>query len=134
MKKLFIPLFLFLSIQLAAQKDSLLIDSTKNVYVIPPENITNKAFPFLNVIPPTPQTSVLGKYSEIPVSLSSGTFSYDIPLYEITSGTLKLPVSISYHSAGLKTIDISGPVGTGWALQAGGAISRTMRGMPDEHQ
>ena len=134
MKKLFIPLFLILSVHVAAQKDSVKLDSTKNVFIIPPENITNKAFPFLNIIPPSPAASVLGKYAEVPVSLASGTFSYDIPLYEITSGTLKLPVSISYHSAGLKTIDISGPVGTGWALQAGGVITRVMRGMPDEHQ
>jgi YD repeat-containing protein len=84
------------------------------------------------VIPPSPNSSSLGKYGEWPVSLYTGLPSVNIPLYTVQSGAVNLPISLSYHSAGNKVGEIASWVGLGWSLNAGGVISRSVRGWPDE--
>src|SRR5207253_8323864 len=53
------------------------------------------------VVPPSPTVASLGKYGDIPVSLYTGIPNITVPLYNIEYGDLSLPVSISYHSAGV---------------------------------
>ena len=84
------------------------------------------------VIPPSPNVSALGKYGDWPVSLYTGLPSINLPLYTVQSGTVAMPISLSYHPAGIKVGEIASWVGLGWSLNAGGAISRTVRGWPDE--
>lgn len=84
-----------------------------------------------NIIPPSPQSANFIRYGEIPVNYSSGVPSIKIPIYTIEVGKIKLPISISYHSAGIKVQDISGPVGLGWVLNTGGSISRAIYGKDD---
>lgn len=85
-----------------------------------------------NVIPPSPNAAALGKYGDLPVSLYTGTTSVDIPIYTVVAGDLKLPISVNYHSGGIKVEEKASNVGLGWALSAGGVIARTVRGIPDE--
>jgi hypothetical protein len=81
----------------------------------------------------SPTAANLGLYGEIPVSFFTGTPNISIPLYEIKGKKVTLPVALSYHSAGIRPEIHPGPVGLGWSLQAGGVISRTVRGnSPDE--
>jgi YD repeat-containing protein len=68
----------------------------------------------------------------MPVTESSGTPSISIPLYEIHSGSLSLPLSLSYHASGVRVADVASWVGLGWSLNAGGVITRVVRGLPDE--
>jgi hypothetical protein len=42
-----------------------------------------------------------------------------------------VPVSLSYH-ASLKVDDVASWIGAGWSLNAGGVITRSVRGRPDE--
>jgi YD repeat-containing protein len=84
------------------------------------------------VIPPSPTASSLGKYGDVPVSLFSGLPGVSVPLFELSSKELSVPISISYHAAGVKVEDIAGWIGTGFSLNAGGAITRSIRGRPDE--
>jgi len=84
------------------------------------------------IIQPSPQLSQFAKYGDYPVDHSTGIPAISIPLYEITTKKLKLPISISYHASGFKVDDQSGILGLGWSLQAGGRISRTVQGAPDE--
>jgi len=86
----------------------------------------------ITVIPPSPASSALEKYSDYPVSIYTGVPDISIPIYEIKSGDMKLPISISYHASGIKIGDDSYPVGLGWSINAGGRISRTVRSKPDE--
>lgn len=87
-----------------------------------------------SVIPPTPQAAALARYGEYPVSHTTGIPDITIPLYEIDLGGYKLPITISYHASGIKYDDVATPVGLGWTLNAGGAISRLIQGAPDfEH-
>lgn len=61
----------------------------------------------------------------------NGGFTYNIPLLEVPGphGS-SYPVTLSYHSGGTAEEDASW-VGFGWTLNAG-AISRGMRGLPDD--
>lgn len=87
-----------------------------------------------NVIPPSPNAAALGKYGEIPVNLFNGLPNIEIPLSQIMVGSeFNIPVNLSYHAAGNRVDDIASYVGLGWALNAGGAITRTVRGLPDEN-
>jgi RHS repeat-associated protein len=86
-----------------------------------------------NLIPPAPNAAAMARHGEIPVSLSAGTTSFDVPIYEITSGSLKVPIKLSFHSSGVRANDVSSVVGTGWSLNAGGVITRAVKGnFPDE--
>jgi len=66
------------------------------------------------------------------VSLYTGTSTVGIPLYTVVSGGVTLPISLSYASNGVKVKDAEGTAGMGWNLQAGGKISRLVRGLPDD--
>lgn len=87
---------------------------------------------FQNVIPPSPNSASLGKYGEIPVSEFTGVANITIPLYEVVVDDLKVPISLSYHSSGHRVGERASWVGLGWSLNAGGVITRSMRGRPDE--
>src|SRR5688572_18477989 len=84
------------------------------------------------IIPPSPDAAALGKYGEWPVDLCNGLVKIEIPLYTIKSRILQLPVSLSYHPSGIRVNDISSWVGLGWVLNAGGVVSRSVRGKMDE--
>jgi YD repeat-containing protein len=85
------------------------------------------------VIPPTPEAASLFKFIEYPIDYATGIPQISIPLYEIKSGKLTLPITINYHSAGRKVYDETGAIGLGWTLMAGGMISRTVYGEADDN-
>ena len=85
-----------------------------------------------SVVPPSPDASSLGKYGAIPVSYSTGVPQISVPIYTIPTHGLKIPISISYHAGGVKVEEMASWVGLGWALNAGGVITRSMAGLPDE--
>jgi YD repeat-containing protein len=84
------------------------------------------------VIPPSPDAAALGKYGEIPVDLCNGLAKVQIPLYTIKSRSLELPISLSYHASGNKVDEVASWVGLGWVLNAGGVVTRSIRGKADE--
>ena len=69
------------------------------------------------VIPPSPESASLFKFQDYPVSYATGLPQISIPLYELKSGSLSLPITLSYHSSGRKVYDETGAVGLGWSLQ-----------------
>jgi YD repeat-containing protein len=85
-----------------------------------------------NYDPPSPEASALGKYVDHPVSTFTGVPSINIPLFEIKCGRITLPINVSYHGSGVKVDEIASRVGIGWVLNAGGAITRTVKGLPDD--
>ena len=85
-----------------------------------------------NVIPPSPNSSSLGKYGDWPVSLYTGVPDISVPIYELKGRSLSVPISISYHAAGNKVGEVASWVGLGWNLNVGGMISRSIKGLPDE--
>jgi RHS repeat-associated protein len=84
------------------------------------------------IIPPSPEASALAKYVEWPVNLAAGTPDINIPIHTISKGPIALNISINYHASGIRVDEIATWVGSGWSLNAGGAITRTLRGRPDD--
>lgn len=82
-------------------------------------------------VPPSPEAASLGIFGQIPVGNFTGVASVNIPICELRYKELSVPVSISYHASGNKPDILPGSVGMGWALQAGGCITRIVRGVPD---
>lgn len=80
----------------------------------------------------SPNAVGLGEYGEVPVSLHSGIPQIEIPIYEISYGGHRLPITLSYHGGGVRPNQHPGWVGVGWSLNAGGCISRVINGLPDE--
>ena len=65
------------------------------------------------------------------VGYSTGTPNINLPLYELKSHDLSVPISISYLSTGLQVEGTASSTGLGWSLNAGGSISRTQFGKDD---
>jgi len=87
--------------------------------------------PFSRLSAPSPTTASLVKFTDIPVSGFSGMPDIAIPLYEISTSFVKVPVSLNYHAAGITVGQEASNIGLGWALNAGGVISRTVYGSAD---
>src|SRR4051794_30699453 len=83
-----------------------------------------------NVIPPSPSVAALNKFLDMPVGYSTGVPDISIPIYNLQSGEMNLPISLSYNASGIKVEEVPSWVGTGWSLNAGGSISRIVRGLP----
>lgn len=81
---------------------------------------------------PTPNAASFNKYGNIPVNLFNGLPNISVPVYTVNAGKHTLPISLSYHAAGIKVSDLSSDVGLGWNLNATYTISRVLRGKPDE--
>lgn len=91
-------------------------------------SITN----YNNVIPSSPNAASLGKYGDIPVSMYTGVPSINIPIFEMNSKITSVPISLTYHASGVRMNEVPGWLGTGWSLNAGGVISRSVIGRPDD--
>ncbi len=82
---------------------------------------------------PSPTPAALGKYGDIPVSMYTGVPEISVPLYKVSSRTLSLDIKLTYHAGGNKPQEVPGWTGVGWSLDAGGVITRTVMGKPDEY-
>ena len=87
-----------------------------------------------SLIPPAPNAAELGKYGTYPVGTLTGIPEISFPLYEIKSGSLSLPITLSYHASGVQVNQKATDVGLGWSVIAGGQISRTVYSGKDEGQ
>lgn len=87
--------------------------------------------PLPEVIPPSPTAAELGKYGDVPVSMYTGIPNISVPIYTIQSKDITVPISLSYHAGGIKVEQEATWVGLGWSLNAGGVITKSVRGLDD---
>ena len=80
-----------------------------------------------------PDVAAFQKVNFIPVSNYTGRANISIPIFTVTSGNITVPISLSYNSSGVKVNDIPSSVGSNWSLNAGGVISKVVKGMEDFH-
>lgn len=85
-----------------------------------------------NIFPASPNASSLIEYVNLPVSLDTGIPTISYPLLSIKNNDIEVPISVSYHAAGIKVNEVPSWAGTGWTLNSGGVISRVIAGMPDD--
>ncbi len=83
---------------------------------------------------PSPESSRMNRYIDYPVDCSTGTANVSIPLYELSAGSYRLPLTLSYHTSGIRVDDEDCLVGLGWSFHSGGCITRTVHGLPDEYR
>lgn len=88
--------------------------------------------PFANLSAPSATTASLVKFTDIPVSGYTGTPDISIPLYEINTGFKIVPISLSYQGSGITVDQEASNIGLGWALNAGGVVSRSVLGKADD--
>ncbi|MBR3830635.1 MAG: hypothetical protein IKJ52_05230 [Muribaculaceae bacterium] len=84
------------------------------------------------IIPPSPEVASMVRNVDFPVTPFTGQIDISLPIYTITEGNLSVPISVQYLSGGLKVDDQPGNLGLSWVINAGGCISRTVHGHPDE--
>ena len=82
-------------------------------------------------VPSAPEAAALSKYVDIPVNMYTGTPNINIPLHNVVSRDVSLPISISYHASGNRVTEESSWVGLGWSLNAGGMITREIKDKDD---
>lgn len=85
----------------------------------------------MRVVPVSPNAASLGIFGSTPVGHHTGVPQISIPIHEIEFDGLKLPIEISYHASGIKVAQEASSVGLGWALNAGGCISRNIQHLDD---
>lgn len=84
------------------------------------------------IIPQPPNVASLLKFNEIPVTYFNGTADISIPLFDSKQGAVDIPMSLSYHTGGLKVAEEASWVGLGWNLNVGGIIQEIIVGYRDD--
>ncbi|MBY0435315.1 MAG: hypothetical protein K2U26_14505, partial [Cyclobacteriaceae bacterium] len=82
-------------------------------------------------LPPSPNAAALMRFSAIPVNYYTGVADISVPLFDLKGRDITVPIGLNYHASGIKVQDVASSVGIGWALNAGGAITRVVRSKPD---
>lgn len=87
-----------------------------------------------NVTPPSPSVAAFMKFEEVPVNNYTGIPDISVPLYSIKtlSSDVSVDLSLKYHPSSIVVKETAAYTGLGWSLFAGGSISRTVKGLPDE--
>lgn len=83
------------------------------------------------IISPSPTAASLGKFGNIPIGYYTGTPNISIPIYEIKTKDLSLPIVLSYDATGVRVSQDATWVGLNWSLSAGGLVTRVVRGLDD---
>ena len=83
-------------------------------------------------LPNSPEAFSMIQYSSPQANLYRGEISIEIPFYTYSDQDFEIPVSFSYRSGGYKPNVTYGVMGLGWSLNAGGCITREVRGIMDE--
>ncbi|MFY0253960.1 hypothetical protein ACDQ55_08410 [Chitinophaga sp. 30R24] len=105
------------------------ISLTKNVFAQTSDNYINS---LNSLLPLSPSAQAIKKYEELPVSYATGIPSISIPIFNLEEKEINVPINLSYHAGGIRVDELASWVGAGWSLSAGGAITREVRGKPDE--
>jgi YD repeat-containing protein len=86
-----------------------------------------------NVNPAKPLPASFGSFGNTKINYFTGMPEIVLDLFTLDGREQRLPISLSYDATGVKTDELSGPVGMKWVLNAGGHITRDLNGLPDEH-
>ena len=79
-----------------------------------------------------PSAVSMMKYIDYPVSHRTGIPEISIPLYTVRSGSLELPVNLSFHLDDFTRVNqLAGAAGAGWSLSCDMQVSRIINGVDD---
>lgn len=97
-------------------------------YAQDPENIKQ----YEDRLQVSPQVWQFATYGSKEQQLYTGTINLDIPIYTYKDPDFEIPITLSYASNGYKPNQQAGTSGLGWALKAGGYITRKVVGLRDD--
>ncbi len=80
----------------------------------------------------SPETAMLMKFENIPVSTYTGVPDINIPIYTIEEENLTIPIKLRHHSSGVKVGEEATWVGLNWDLSIGGSITQVPVGDLDQ--
>lgn len=80
----------------------------------------------------SPQAYDLIKYGNTNISYYSGETNIKIPIYTYKDKDFEIPIFLGYNSSGFIPNKRESIVGLNWFLNAGGVITRRVRGFPDD--
>lgn len=84
-----------------------------------------------SIVPPAPQVEALMDFKEYPVDYFHGSPQINFNIYTLKVGQISVPITLSYHSGGLRVNQKAGNAGLGWSVNCGATISHTVYGAPD---
>lgn len=84
-----------------------------------------------DIIRPSINADQFGIGAKAEAALCKGQLSVNIPLFELKGKGYNLPISLSYYSGDVTFSTEASPIGLGWALMAGGVITKTIKGTDD---
>ena len=73
------------------------------------------------------------RHGDLSPSLYTGAMQWSLPLYTYKDCDFELPISLDYSYDGFRPGESTGGIGLGWTLNAGGVITREVRGLRDEY-
>lgn len=95
-------------------------------------SFSGKASDFYNNNMVSAEVMDMFRYGDVETSLFTGKLNLSIPIYSLNDPDFNLDIALRYNSEGFKPRKHSGYVGYNWFLEAGGCITREVRGLPDE--
>jgi len=81
---------------------------------------------------PSPQAWNFVQYGKTPISYFTGLPNISVNLDQVEQSGFKIPITLNYNVASVKTDLHPGTTGLGWNLNLGGVVTRNVRGLTDE--
>ena len=104
----------------------------KRVLVFININLIMTSFVFTQGIT-SPKTYDFVRYGSIPVSMYTGQIDLNVPIYNYKDQDFNINIEAIYSSNGFMPAKRESEIGLGWFLNAGGVITRTVYGIPDDY-
>lgn len=82
-------------------------------------------------VPVNPEAAGMIKAINYPVSYNTGIPEIGIPLYEVKSRSISIPITLQYHAGGFKAREVAPTTGLGWNLSTNFQIVREIHGFDD---
>lgn len=79
----------------------------------------------------SPEVKAFQSYNFLTPDLYTGRLNVSIPIFEVKSGGISVPISLSYNASGVKIDDYASNVGMGWNLNASGNVIRIIKDIED---
>ncbi len=79
----------------------------------------------------TPNTASFAPVTFSNVSEFTGSANINIPIYQIQVGNINIPIELNYSCSGIKVDETASNVGQNWSLNAGGIVTKVIKGMED---
>jgi hypothetical protein len=85
-----------------------------------------------NSSPQSANAQTSDKLNNVPTNIFTGMPAIGVPIYSYSNNGLQLGVSLSYYAGGNQLLAGTPDLGLGWSLSGTSAITRTVRGVPDD--